>query len=66
MYKLDTVLLKQNKLPLLDIMRFFSPIRAEVKAFTWVLIRKNKPVISITGHLFYFNSIVSYTKRQQQ
>ena len=53
----------------LDIM-FFSRIRAQVKAlvlrtsaFTWVLMRKKKPVISNTGCFFCFNSTVSYTCR---
>jgi hypothetical protein len=29
--------------------------------FTWVLMRKKKPVISNTGRFFCFNSTVSYT-----
>ena len=45
LYKLDTLLLKQKKLPVLDI-----------TAFTWVLMRKKKPVISNTGRFFCFNS----------
>ena len=30
-------------------------------AFTWVLMRKRKPVISNTGRFFCFNTTVSYT-----
>jgi hypothetical protein len=59
LYKLDTLLLKQKNLPVLDITGFFFRIRTS--AFTWVLMRKKKPVISNTVHFFCFNSTVSYT-----
>ena len=46
MYKLDTLLLKQKKLPVLDITGFFYHIRTQVTAevlrklfFTWVRMR---------------------------
>jgi hypothetical protein len=52
LYKLDTLLLKQKNLPVLDITGFFIRIRTQVtalvlrtSAFTWVLMRKKKPVI---------------------
>ena len=68
LYKLDTLLLKQKKLSVLDLTGFFFRIRTQVKAlvlrtsaFTWVLMRKKKPVISNTGCFFCFNSTVSYT-----
>ena len=72
LYKLDTLLLKQNKFPVLDITGFFFRMSTQVKAevlslhprysaFIRVLMRKKKPVISNTGHFFYFNSAVSYT-----
>ena len=68
LYKLDTLLLKQKNLPVLDITGFFFHIRTQVtalvlhtSAFTWVLMRKKKPVISNTGRFFCFNSTVSYT-----
>ena len=41
----------------MDIASFFFRIRTQVTA----LVRKNKPVISITGRFFCFNSTVSYT-----
>jgi hypothetical protein len=51
LYKLDTLLLKQKKLPVLDLTGFFFRIRTQVKAlvlhtsaFTWVLMRKKKSV----------------------
>ena len=66
-YKLDTLLLKQKNLPVLDIMCFFFRIRTQVtalvlrtSAFTRVLMRKKEPAISNTGHFFCFNSTVSY------
>jgi hypothetical protein len=51
LYKLDTLLLKQKNLPVLD------------SAVTWVRMRKKKPVISNTGRFFcvsnlYNNSVV--------
>jgi hypothetical protein len=68
LYKLDTLLLKQKNLPVLDITGFFFRIRTQVtalvlrtSAFTWVRMRKRKPVISNTGRFFCFNSTVSYT-----
>ena len=68
LYKLDTSLLKQMNFPVLDITGFFFRIRTQVtalvlrsSAFTWVRMRKKKPVISNTGRFFCFNSSVSYT-----
>ena len=68
LYKLDTLLLKQKNLPVLDITGFFFRIRTRVtalvlrtSAFTWVLMRKKKPIISNTGRFFSFNSTVFYT-----
>jgi hypothetical protein len=68
LYKLDTLLLKQKNLPVLDITGFFFRIHTHVtalvlrtSAFTWVLVRKKKPVISNTGRFFCFNSTVSCT-----
>ena len=61
LYKLDTLLLKQKNLPVLDITGFFFHIRIQVTAFTWVLMRKKKPVISNMGRFLCFNSTVSYT-----
>ena len=68
LYKLYILLLKQKNLPVLDIKGFFFRIRTQVtalvlrtSAFTWVLMRKKKPVISKTGRFFCFNSTVSYT-----
>ena len=68
LYKLDALLLKQKNLPVLDIAGFFFRIRTPVtalvlrtSAFTRVLMRKKKPVISNTGRFFCFNSTVSYT-----
>ena len=52
LYKLDTLLLKQTNLPVLDITGFYL----RISAFTWVLMRKKKPVISNTGRFFCFNS----------
>jgi hypothetical protein len=52
LYKLNTLLLKQNNLSVLDITGFFFRIRTQVtalvlrtSAFTWVVMRKKKPVI---------------------
>jgi hypothetical protein len=67
--KLDTLLLKQKNLPVLDITGFFFRIRTQVtalvllptSAFTSVLMLKKKPNISNTGRFFCFNSTVSYT-----
>ena len=68
LYKLDTLLLKQKNLSVLDITGFFFRIRTQVttlvlrtSTFTWVLMRKKKPVISNTGRFFCVNSTVSYT-----
>jgi hypothetical protein len=68
LYKLDTLLLKQKNLPVLDITAFFFRIRTQVttlvlrtSAFTRVLMRKKKPVISNTSRFFCFNSTVSHT-----
>jgi hypothetical protein len=54
--------------PVLDITGFFFCIRTQVtalvlrtSAFTRVLMRKKKPVISNTDRFFCFNSTVSYT-----
>ena len=54
LYKLDTLLLKQKNLLVLDITGFFFRIRTQVtalvlctSAFTWVLMWKKKPVISL-------------------
>ena len=62
----DTVLLKQKKRPVLDLMGFFfrmsTQVKAEVrstKAVTWVRMRKKKPVISNTGKFFCVNNNVS-------
>jgi hypothetical protein len=65
LYKLDTLLLKQKNLPVLDLTDFFSRMSTQVKAlrtsaFTWVLMRKKKLVISNTGKFFCFYSTVSY------
>jgi hypothetical protein len=55
--------LKQKKRPVLDITGFFfrmsTQVKAEVKAGTWVRMRKKKPVISNTDKLFCFNNNVS-------
>jgi hypothetical protein len=58
--------LKQKKRPVLDITGFFFRMSTQVtalvlrtSAFTWVLMRKKKPVISNTGNLFCFNNNVS-------
>jgi hypothetical protein len=68
LYKLDTLLLKQKNLAVLDITGFFFGIRTQVaalvlctSAFTWVLMRKKNPVMSNTVHFFCFNNNVSYT-----
>ena len=68
LYKLDTLLLKQKKRPVLDITGFFFYIHTQVttlvlctSAFTWVLLRKKKPVIFNTDRFFCFNRTVSYT-----
>ena len=65
-YVQDTVLLKQKKQPVLDIIGFFfcmsTQVKAEVrstKAVTWIRMRKKKPVISNTGKFFCFNNNVS-------
>ena len=61
LYKLiDTLLLKQKNLPVLDITGFFFRIRTQVTALV-LRIRKKKPVISNTGRFFCVNSTVSYT-----
>ena len=58
--------MKQKKRPVLDITSFFFRMSTQVtalvlrtSAFTWVLMRKKKPVISNTGNLFCFNNNVS-------
>jgi hypothetical protein len=50
--------LKQKNLPVLDITGFFFRIRTQVtalvlrtSAFTWVLVRKKKPVMHLVLHL---------------
>jgi hypothetical protein len=48
LYKLDIVLLKQKKLPVLDITGFLSADKTR-------LIRKRRPVTDITDHIY--NSI---------
>ena len=65
LYKLDTLLLKQKNLPVLDITGFFFRIRTQVtalvlrtSAFTWVLMRKKKPWYPIRAASFV--SIVLY------
>jgi hypothetical protein len=64
LYKLDTLLLKEKNLPVLDITGFFVRICTQVtalvlriSAFTWVIMLKKKPVISNTGRFFCFNRI---------
>ena len=65
MYKLDTLLLKQTKLPVLDITGFFFRVHTQVKVlaltFNWVRMRKKKPVISNTADSFVAIVTVSYT-----
>jgi hypothetical protein len=51
--------LKQKKPTVLDITGFFFRMSTQTSAFTWVLMRKKKPVISNTGKFFCFNNNVS-------
>jgi hypothetical protein len=68
LYKLDTLLLKQKNLTVLDITGFFFRIRTQVtafstSAFTWVLMRKKKPS-AFTWVLMQKNkSVISNTGR---
>ena len=57
MYKLDTLLLKQKMLSVLDIAGFFPH---SYPGEGVVLIRKKKPTLSNTGRFFSFNTTVSY------
>ena len=57
-----------QKLPVLNVTVLFFRIRIQetalvlrTTAFTWVLLRKKKPIISNTGRFIFFNSTVSYT-----
>ena len=57
------IIVEKKKLPVLYITGFFFRIRTQVtalvlhtSAFTWVLMRKKKPIISNTGRFFCFNS----------
>ena len=59
MYKLDALLLKQRKFPVLDITGFFYRIRIRVKDM--VLRRKKKPLNPIQTAYLCFNNTVSYT-----
>ena len=68
LYKLDTLLSKEKNLRVLDATDLFFRIRTQMttlvlrtSAFTWVLMRKKKPVISNTGRFFCFSSTVSYS-----
>jgi hypothetical protein len=65
LYKLDTLLLKQKNLPVLDITGFFFRIRTQVTAEHLgrhlSTNAEKEPVISNTVRFFCFNSTVSYT-----
>jgi hypothetical protein len=61
LYKLDTLLLKQKNLPVLDITGFFFRIRTQVTAWLLSTNAEKEPVISNTVRFFCFNSTVSYT-----
>jgi hypothetical protein len=54
LYKLDTLLLKQQKLPVLDIAHFFLC----TSVFTWVVRLKKNPAMSNTDRFFCLNSTV--------
>ena len=53
-YKLDVLLLKQNKQPLLEITHFFLC----TATFTCVVTLKKNPIMSKTDRFFYLNSTV--------
>jgi hypothetical protein len=57
MYKLDTLLLKQKRFPVLDKTGFIFRIRTRVfirtSSFTGVRMQKKKPVLSNTGSSFF-------------
>ena len=61
LYKSNTLLLKQKKLPVLEITGFFFSIRTQVKAKIWILGWKKKLVISTTDNFVCFNSTAFYT-----
>ena len=61
-YKLDTLLLKQKNLSILDLTNFF--LRPSV--FTWVIEVEMKPVISNTDRFCCFNYTVSFTYMYSQ
>ena len=62
MVLLYTLLLKQKKLPVLDIANFFLC----TSAFTWVVKLKKNPAMSNTDRFFCLNSTVYFTYSYSQ
>ena len=62
LYTFNILLLKQKKLPALDITHFFL----HTSTFTWVRMLKNNSAMSNTGHLFCLNSAISFAYSYSQ